>query len=204
MVQTVNYQSLSSFLLMSGVNKKRFLIGIVFAVIILILLWLYFLAPYQKERIMVFISPEVDPLGASYNIIQSKIAIGSAGFWGRGFGSGTQARLGFLPEAHTDFLFAAFVEEWGLVGGIILILTYLALIFKITVIGLNLRRNDLKFIVLGTGLVFLVHFFINIGSNIGMVPVIGIGLPFLSYGGSSLLTSSVLISIIERIKIESN
>ena len=143
-------------------------------------------------------------MGASYNVIQSKITIGSAGFWGKGFKSGTQVQLGFLPEAHTDFIFAAFVEEWGIFGGIILLLTYVLLIVRITIIGLKTRRNDLKFLVLGTGLIFLIHFFINIGSNLGIVPVIGISLPFLSYGGSNLLTSSILVSIIERIKIEAS
>jgi len=92
----------------------------------------------------------------------------------------------------------------GVFGGLVLILTYLGLVFRIITIGLNLRRNDLKFIVLGAGLVFLIHFFVNIGSNLGIIPVIGIGLPFVSYGGSSLLTSALLLAMIERIKIESS
>ena len=193
-----------SFLLLSGINKKRFFIGILILLLLSALMWAYFLKPYQKDRITTFVFPESDPLGASYNVIQSKITIGSAGFWGKGFKSGTQVQLGFLPEAHTDFIFAAFVEEWGIFGGIILLLTYVLLIVRITIIGLKTRRNDLKFLVLGTGLIFLIHFFINIGSNLGIVPVIGISLPFLSYGGSNLLTSSILVSIIERIKIEAS
>ena len=192
------------FLLMSGINKKRFFVGLFLILLILVFMWTSILRPYQKERILGFVSPEVDPLGVNYNIIQSKIAIGSAGFFGKGFKNGTQVQFDFLPEPHTDFLLAAFVEEWGFLGGLVLMLTYLGLVFRIITIGLNLRRNDLKFIVLGAGLVFLIHFFVNIGSNLGIIPVIGIGLPFVSYGGSSLLTSALLLAMIERIKIESS
>ncbi len=190
----------TGFLLMSGINKKRFLIGLLVVVIIFAVMWTAFLKPYQKERILGFISPEADPLGVNYNVIQSKIAIGSAGFFGKGFGNGTQVQFKFLPEAHTDFIFAAFVEEWGIFGGIILLLTYIAIIFRITSIGLKTGRNDVKFIVLGTGLVFLIHFLINIGSNLGIVPVIGISLPFVSHGGSNLLTSALLLAIINGTK----
>lgn len=193
----------AGFLLMSGINKKRFLIGVGIVALTAILLWIFVMHPYQKQRVIAFLSPSTDLLGVNYNVTQAKVAIGSAGFFGKGFGEGTQTQLGFLPEAHTDFLFAAFVEEWGVLGGIILLLTYLGFIFKIASTGLKVRRNDLKFVVLGTALVFLVHFFINIGSNLGLVPVIGISLPLVSYGGSNLLTSAILISIVERIKIES-
>ncbi len=192
------------FLLMGGVNKKRFLIGVVVGIMLFLVLWTSVLAPYQKDRITGFLFPESDPLGVNYNLIQSKIAIGSAGLFGKGFQSGTQSQLGFLPEAHTDFLFAAFIEEWGMFGAAVLVLTYLALIIRITATGLRLRRNDIKFVVLGIGLFFLIHFFVNIGSNIGTVPVIGISLPFISYGGSNLLTSALLLSIIERIKLKSS
>lgn len=192
------------FILMNGINKKRFLIGILLVILLFVIMWSSFLKPYQKERILGFISPSMDPLGVNYNVTQSKIAIGSAGFFGKGFRQGTQVQLGFLPEPHTDFLFASFIEEWGIFGGLILILTYLAFIIRMAVVGLRLRRNDLKFVVLGVGLVFLIHFFINIGSNLGLVPVIGISLPFISYGGSNLLTSSLALAIIECNKIESS
>lgn len=192
------------FLLMSGINRKRFLVGLGLLVLVFLILWFNVLAPYQKDRIKAFVFPDFDPLGVSYHVVQSKIAIGSAGFWGKGFNLGTQTQLDFLPEAHTDFIFAAFVEEWGILGGIILILTYMLMISRITFIGLKVRRNDLKFLTLGAGLVFLIHIFVNLGSNIGLVPVVGISLPFVSYGGSNLLTSLMLIGIIERIKIESS
>jgi rod shape determining protein RodA len=184
------------FLALSGINKKKLFIGILLVVIAFGIMWTSFLEDYQKDRIIGFISPEVDSLGINYNVTQSKIAVGSAGFWGKGFGNGTQVQFDFLPEAHTDFIFASFVEEWGIFGGLILLLTYVAFIFRITTIGLRARRNDFKFIALGTGLVFLIHFFINIGSSLGIVPVIGISFPFVSYGGSNLLTSSLLLAII--------
>ncbi len=191
------------FLLTSGVNKKRLLIGFIIALLIIVLLWISFLKPYQKERIVGFLNPSADPLGINYNVVQSKIAIGSAGFWGKGFGSGSQTQLGFLPEAETDFLFAAFVEEWGIFGGMIVILAFLLILYRIVKIGMRAGNNDSKFIVLGLGLTLTIQFFINIGSNLGILPVTGINFPFLSYGGSSILTLSILVSIIQKIKIES-
>lgn len=191
------------FLLTSGLNVKRIIIGLVLAVFAFALLWNFFLQPYQKDRIMGFLNPSADPLGVNYNVVQSKIAIGSAGFWGKGFQAGSQTQLEFLPEAQTDFLFAAFVEEWGLVGGLVIILTFFLILYRIMTIGLQARNNDSKFMVLGTAIILTVHFFINIGSNLGILPVTGINFPFLSYGGSSILTLSVLISIIQKIKIES-
>ncbi len=192
-----------SFILMSDLNKKKLFTGLLLVAGGLIIAWLFVLAPYQKARIQALFSPNIDPLGINYNVAQSKIAIGSAGWLGKGFGNGTQAHLGFLPEARTDFLFASFVEEWGVIGGLILILTYLALIIKLGLISLRLKRNDLKFVVLGTASVLLIQFLINVGTNLGLVPVIGIGLPFVSYGGSNLLTFSILIGIIEKIRLES-
>jgi len=132
-----------------------------------------------------------------------KIAIGSAGLWGKGFQMGTQTQLKFLPEVQSDFLFAAFVEEWGLLAGILVVLTFLLIIFRMVIIGSRARSNDFKFIALGGGLVLLIHFFINIGSNLGLLPVAGMPFPFLSYGGSSLWTNAILISIIQHIKLES-
>jgi len=192
------------FLLLSGIHRRRFFWGLLIAFFAAGLLWGFFLKPYQKDRIFGFINPERDPLGVNYNVIQSKIAIGSAGFWGKGFLGGTQAKLGYLPEAATDFIFAAFVEEWGIFGGLIVILSFLTVIWRLTAIGLRAEKNDYKFIVLGTALVWVIHFFLNIGSNLGFLPVTGINFPFLSYGGSNILTISVLVSIVEKIKLESS
>ena len=191
------------FLLMSGIHKKRFLIGLFVIIILAVLMWSFVLEGYQKDRLTGFIFPERDPFGINYNVIQSKIAIGSSGFFGKGFGQGTQTQLKFLPEAQTDFIFASFVEEWGLVGGIVLMGTFFVILYRMAVIGLRASGNYSKFIILGTALILTVHFLINVGANLGVMPVTGITFPFLSYGGSSVLTVAVLISIIEHIKLES-
>lgn len=191
------------FLLMSGIHKKRFLIGVIVAILGLALMWTFALRDYQKDRLTAFMFPEKDPFGINYNVIQSKIAIGSAGFFGKGFGQGTQSHLKFLPEAQTDFIFAAFVEEWGFLGGAFLISMFFVIFYRLYLIGMSAVGNYSKFIVLGASIVFLVHFVINIGSNLGIMPVTGITFPFFSYGGSSVLTTAVLISIIQHIKLES-
>lgn len=191
------------FLLMSGFHVRRVLLLLGAFVVTAALGWIFLFQPYQKDRITSFLFPERDPLGASYNVIQSKVAIGSAGFLGKGFGFGTQTHLRFLPEAETDFLFAAFIEEWGVLGGLVLLLTFFFVVFRITAIGLGTVNNDYRFISLGVALVLMIHFFVNAGSNLGLTPVTGIPFPFLSYGGSHLLTLAVFASIIQRVKIES-
>lgn len=192
-----------AFLFMSGINKKRLLLGVIIMILAFILLWSFFLKPYQKDRIIGFIFPQYDPLGINYNIIQSKIAIGSAGFFGKGFGGGTQTQLKFLPAAQTDFLFAAFTEEWGILGGLVLLLTFILIISRLIRIGITARDNHSRFVVLGGGVFLIIHFFINVGSNLGLVPVTGLTFPFFSYGGTNLLTTAVILSIIEHIKLES-
>ncbi|MDI6734193.1 MAG: FtsW/RodA/SpoVE family cell cycle protein [Patescibacteria group bacterium] len=191
------------FLMLSGINKKRFLIGFVIVILLGVVIWMFFLKSYQQDRLLGFIFPEHDPLGINYNVNQSKIAIGSAGLWGKGFGGGTQVQLGFLPAAQTDFIFAAFVEEWGFIGGAVIVLTYLIIMYRLINTGLKARDNYSRFIVLGGVLFLAIHFFINLGSNLGFMPVTGIPLPFFSYGGSNLLTMAILIGIIGHIKLES-
>lgn len=194
----------AGFLLTSGVNKKRLALGVLAAIVLGVLLWSFLLEPYQKDRLTAFLFPERDPFGINYNVIQAKIAIGSAGILGKGFGRGTQTQLHFLPEAQTDFIFSAFIEEWGLLGGLIIVLTFFLILYRLIRVGVRVSGNYSKFVVLGTVTIFAVHFFINTGSNMGLTPVTGIPFPFFSYGGSSLLTVSVLISIIEHIKLESS
>ncbi|MGC9610886.1 MAG: FtsW/RodA/SpoVE family cell cycle protein [Minisyncoccia bacterium] len=191
------------FVLMGGIHKKRILIGFGIIIFAAVLMWVFFLKPYQKDRLTAFLFPERDPLGINYNVIQSKIAIGSAGFWGKGFGEGTQSQLRFLPEAQTDFIFASFTEEWGLLGASVLLLTFLLVLYRLIDISLRAGGNDSKFVIFGCALVFFAHFLINIGANLGLMPVTGITLPFVSYGGSSVLTIATLISIIQHIKLES-
>ncbi len=190
--------------LASGIHIKRFLIGVGLACIGVALLWSFVFAPYQKARITGFLFPERDPLGTSYNVIQSKIAVGSAGWLGKGFGGSTQARLGFLPAAHNDFLFAAFAEEWGALGALILIAAYLVLLARILSIGARARDNYSRFLSIGVATLFLAQFFVNVGSNVGLLPVTGLTFPFFSYGGSSLLTSALLLGIIQHIHVESS
>jgi rod shape determining protein RodA len=192
------------FLIMSGVNRKRLAVGVVAAVLVAVLLWTFVLEDYQKERVLGFVAVDNDPLGINYNVLQSKVAIGSAGLFGKGFGAGTQTQLHFLPEAQSDFLFAAFVEEWGFVGGGALLLTFLYVVYRLMRIGQGARDNYSRFVVLGSGLFFLIHFFINVGSAVGYIPVAGITFPFFSYGGSNVLTSGILLSIIQHIQLESS
>lgn len=192
------------FLIVSGLKWTRLLAGFIILLLVLGLFWMVLLKPYQKERVSGFFFSQKNPLGINYNVIQSKIAIGSAGFFGKGFRQGTQVQLGFLPEAKTDFIFSAFVEEWGLVGGLVLLAAFLVLIFRIIKIGLKADNNCAKFICLGAVIAFGLQFFFNVGSCLGLSPVVGTPWPFFSYGGSNLLTSALLIGIIQNIAIESS
>jgi len=185
------------YLLVSGLRWKHILLSSAVFIAVLILMWSYVLKDYQKDRIFGFFNPEQDPLGINYSVIQSKIAIGSAGFLGKGFGQGTQAQLGFLPEAQTDFIFAAFIEEWGMFGGLLVLSAFFLALFQIVKIGLNADNNFVKLVCLGASILFLLHFIFNVGSNLGLLPVIGVPFPFLSYGGSNFLVNALLIGIIQ-------
>jgi len=157
--------------------------------------WL-FLKDYQKMRIMSFISPDQDPLGTGYNVIQSKIAVGSGSFWGRGLGHGTQSRLRFLPEYRTDFMFASMAEEFGFLGSLIVLALYGTLIFRsLIIIRLSHERFGSLLIFGVLGMLFF-QIVVNIGMNIGSLPVTGITLPLLSYGGSSLISTLISLSFI--------
>ncbi len=190
-----------SFLFVSGIRWRHLLIGFVIFAILLALSWQIFLKDYQKTRISAFFQPKTDPLGINYSVTQSKIAIGSAGLFGKGFKQGTQIQLGFLPEAQGDFVLAAFIEEWGLIGGAAVIATFVFLILRIIRTGLLSENNFSKFICLGTTIMFLMQFIFNVGSNLGLLPVVGVSFPFLSYGGSNLLTNVILIGIIQSMVI---
>ncbi|MEK7611854.1 MAG: FtsW/RodA/SpoVE family cell cycle protein [Patescibacteria group bacterium] len=187
------------FLLASGIRWRHIVIGFSILLVLSFFAWHFALADYQKERIVGFFQPSYDPLGVNYSVIQAKIAIGSSGWFGKGFGHGTQTQLGFLTEPGTDFIFAAFVEEWGFVGAIILIGAFILLVLRIIIIGLGSRDAFSQFLCLGTASLFLAEFALNVGSNLALVPVIGVTLPFVSYGGSSLLTKAILIGIIQSI-----
>jgi len=145
------------------------------------------LKSYQQKRVLTFLKPEMDPLGAGYHVLQSKIAVGSGMTWGKGFLRGTQNHLNFLPEQHTDFIFSVFAEEWGFVGAMVLVALYLALVLRGLVIAARARDRFGVLLVLGLTSTVFWQAVINIGMTTGMLPVVGIPLPFFSYGGSSLL-----------------
>ncbi len=187
------------YLLISGIKWKHLIIALLIFSIAISLMWTSFLKDYQKERIIGLFYPEHDPLGINYNVIQAKIAIGSAGFLGKGFGGGTQVKLGFLPEAQTDFIFAAFIEEWGILGAFFLIAAFMLMLFRIVMAGLVSDNNFSRFFCLGSVIMFLAQFILNTGSNLGILPVVGVSFPFLSYGGSNLLTGVLTIGIIQGI-----
>lgn len=192
----------AGFLLVSGIRLRHALAGALLVAVVVAGGW-NFLKSYQRERIAGFIRPSYDPLGINYNVNQSKIAIGSAGFLGKGFKQGTQVQLGFLPEPATDFVIAAFIEEWGLAGGAVVIGAFLMFLLRIVAIGLRAGNNFFRFICMGAVIMFLFQFLLNAGSALGMLPVVGVTFPFMSYGGSSLLTSAFLVGIIQSIAVRS-
>jgi len=175
--------------LLSGISKKHLAIVVILGTIAFSFLWFSVFHDYQKQRIINFIHPLTDIRGAGYSAYQSMIAVGSGELLGKGIGYGTQSKLKFLPEYQTDFIFAAFAEEWGLVGVLLLLLLFGILISRIII---NAYRGASNFeILFGVGLVimFLSHFIVNAGMNIGLLPVTGVTFPFMSYGGTHLLTS---------------
>jgi len=162
-----------------------------------------FLKPYQKVRILTFFDPDKDPLGAGYQIIQSKIAVGSGGFTGKGFLKGTQGYLEFLPEKHTDFIFTLFSEEFGFLGSIFLLLVYAVLIFRILRIGALSRSFFGKFFCYGFGSAIFIYITVNMAMVLGLLPIVGSPLPIMSYGGSSMLATMVGLGIVMSTKIYS-
>ncbi|MEI6631395.1 MAG: FtsW/RodA/SpoVE family cell cycle protein, partial [bacterium] len=168
------------------------------AILSLPFLW-HVLREYQRDRLMVFINPNIDPLGAGYTIIQSKIAIGSGGFFGKGWLSGTQSQLRFLPEAHTDFIFATFVEEWGFLGSAVILLLYYFLIRAGLNIAARTSDNFGRLLALGIAFMLGVQVFINISMNLGLAPVVGVPLFLMSYGGSSVIVTFISLGILANV-----
>lgn len=149
--------------------------------------WAY-MKPYQQRRVLSFLQPDLDPLGAGYHIIQSKVAVGSGMVWGKGFLLGTQTRLDFLPEKHTDFIFAVLAEEWGFVGAVGLLTLYGGLLARLLAVAANARERFGLLLTVGVVGIIFWQLVINLGMNVGLLPVVGVPLPLLSYGGSSLVT----------------
>ncbi len=186
----------------SGFKRKYFVVITIITLMASVLAWTVLFQDYQKNRILAFLDPAYDIQGSTYNINQSIIAVGSGGLIGQGLGFGSQSQLKFIPEAHTDFIFAVMAEEFGFIG-VILILALYTLLFSRLLKALKIINHDFgTFFILATmGLIFI-QMFINIGMNSGIMPVVGLSLPFMSYGGSFLLSLFVLIGIIENIIIK--
>jgi rod shape determining protein RodA len=159
----------------------------------------FFLKEYQKQRILVFLDPTADPRGAGYHIIQSQIAIGSGGFWGKGFLQGTQSQLRFLPEKHTDFVFAVLGEEWGFVGSILVLFLFCCLLYQIYLVTVEAKDEFGRCLAAGVFFYFFWQILINMGMVLGIMPVVGIPLPFLSYGGSSLLVNFCMVALVVNV-----
>lgn len=164
------------------------------------LLW-HFMKDYQKKRLMTFLNPELDPLGSGYHIIQSKIAVGSGKIFGKGFLSGTQSQLQFLPEHHTDFIFSVLAEEWGFVGSMLVVLSFLFLILWGATIAKECKGRFETLLSFGVIAMIAWHFLINIGMVVGLLPVVGVPLPFFSYGGSFVLTIMAGIGLLLNIRM---
>ncbi len=171
----------------AGVRLWKFGMLIASALAVLPVAW-SFLHDYQRKRLIVFLDPDSDPLGAGYHITQSKIALGSGGIFGKGYMMGTQSRLNFLPEKQTDFIFTMFAEEWGMVGGLFLLALYVLLVANGYAIALRCRSQFGRLVALGVTTTFFLYFFINTAMVMGLVPVVGVPLPLISYGGTAMLS----------------
>jgi len=189
-----------SIVLFVGLEWKSILIATVGSMLMSPLFW-YFLKPYQQERILTFFSPDRDPLGSGYHIIQSMIAVGSGGLIGKGFLKGSQTQLKFLPEQQTDFVFSVFAEEWGFLGGTILMIIYLSLILWGLKIAMHAKDYLGALVAFGITILIFWELFINIGMVLGILPVVGIPLPFLSYGGSSIVVLMVAVGLLMNISV---
>jgi rod shape determining protein RodA len=180
----------------SGISRKHIMIVLAGLLLVFAISWGFLFKPYQKARIISFIDPTSDIRGSGYNAYQSVIAVGSGGALGKGFGYGTQSRLNFLPEYETDFVFAAFSEEWGLFGSILILLCFCFLLWRIKLHAQRGATNFETLFCVGYLLLLLGHIVVNIGMNIGIMPVTGIPLPFMSYGGSHLLGEFIGLGIV--------
>ena len=181
--------------LVSGISKKHLFLVISIVAVSFLLLWNFTFKQYQKARIMNFVYPLADIRGTGYNAYQSTIAVGSGGLFGKGIGFGTQSRLNYLPEYQTDFIFAAFAEEWGYVGVILLFIFYLLIFYRLIKFAYFGQSNFESLFTYGIIIWFFVHITINIGMNIGVMPVTGIPLPLMSYGGSHLLAECLALGM---------
>lgn len=188
-------------LIISGIKLRHFLVLVICGLLLSVLSWTTLLKDYQKERILSFVQPQLsDPLKIGWSQQQAKIAIGSGGLFGQGFGKGSQTQYGFLPEPQTDFIFAALAEETGLIGVAVLLFLFSILLWRILKIALSATSNFPRLFAAGFAILIFVQVFIHIGMNLGILPIIGIPLPLVSYGGSSLIATYIGLGILQSIK----
>lgn len=187
----------------SGISRKQVALLVILGMVMAWGGWTHALKDYQKERIVSFVNPYHDPQGVGYNAIQAMIAVGSGGIFGKGLGYGSQVQLGFLPEAHTDFMFASIAEEFGLFGVMIIFLLLCIVMWRIMRIGLHAENNFARIFCAAMMILIFIHVVINMGMNIGLMPVVGIAFPFLSYGGSNLLALFAGVGLVQSIHVRS-
>jgi rod shape determining protein RodA len=183
-------------ILVAGISWKHLIVLLGIAIGAAVFVFFFVFKPYQQDRVMTFLNPTADIQGSGYNSYQSKIAVGSGQLLGKGVGYGTQSRLQFLPEHQTDFIFASFAEEWGFIGALLLLFLYAFVVTRILLVVRGNYGNFVKLYALGLSLYFVSHIFINIGMNVGLLPVTGITLPFMSAGGSHILVEFAGIGIL--------
>jgi len=187
--------------LSAGIRIRHIAVLAIFVAIGAVTAWQFFLLPYQKARITAFLNPYADVRGSGYHAMQSKIAVGSGEFFGRGIGLGTQSRLAFLPEHETDFIFAAFAEEWGFFGTLLFLCFYGIMLWRILLAGMRGESNFEKLFAIGLAIVLFSQATIHIGMNLGIFPVTGLGMPFASYGGSNLITMLFALGILQSFSV---
>lgn len=188
-----------AMMFLAGLPLRLFIGGGLIVAAALPIVYNFLLLPHQQERVLIFLNPEADPLGAGYHLTQSKIAIGSGGLFGKGFLNGTQSHLQYLPEQHTDFIFSALAEEWGLAGGVVLIILFFLLLRWGTTVALDAKGRFERLAAAGLALTIFFYIAINLMMVMGLAPVVGIPLPLVSYGGSAMLTVMICIGILMSI-----
>lgn len=184
-------------MLLVGARRRQVLLFVGAALLVSVAAWLWLLKPYQKDRVFTFINPQRDALGAGYNSTQATIAIGAGEFFGRGLGFGSQSQLRFLPEAQTDFIFSVIAEELGFVGAVALIICYGVMLWRLTQISARSPDDFSATVVAGIAILFFVQFMLIVGANLGLLPITGVTLPLVSYGGSSLVVSMLMLGMAE-------
>lgn len=187
-------------LMVVGIQRATFIMIIVSMLLAMPVMWAK-MKPYQKKRVITFLNPEKDPFGSGYHVIQSKIGIGSGGLTGKGYLKGTQSHLKFIPERHTDFIFSVVAEEFGLMGAGVIIILFLFLILRIIFVSVNAREPAGKIICVATASFVFFQFFVNVSMTIGMMPVVGIPMPLVSYGGSSLVTFMAMFGLVNGVSM---